>query len=164
MIAEADAKMATLTEENSSGQREQHMLQALLQDRFQAEDALGDEGGRRLQHGGWQSGSKLGKAERCRCQPRRRRSLSTIRCRPSSQKCAGQGCDYIAHGCSMDQLVGILTRAQFGRPVTDKTGLARQVRLCAEVQGALGSGPKRRRHGPNTANGQGVARGAWAEG
>ena len=38
------------------------------------------------------------------------------------QKNDGQGYDFIAHGCSMGQLVGMLT-AQFGRPVIDKTGL-----------------------------------------
>jgi uncharacterized protein (TIGR03435 family) len=38
------------------------------------------------------------------------------------QKNDGQGFDFIAHGCSMGQLVEMLT-AQFGRPVSDKTGL-----------------------------------------
>ena len=38
------------------------------------------------------------------------------------QKNDGQGFDFIAHRCPMGQLVEMLT-AQFGRPVSDKTGL-----------------------------------------
>lgn len=41
---------------------------------------------------------------------------------PRYQQNDGQGYDFIAHRCSMSQLVAMLT-AQFGRPVIDKTGL-----------------------------------------
>ena len=41
---------------------------------------------------------------------------------PLYQENDGQGYDFIAHGCPMGQLAGILT-GQFGRPVIDKTGL-----------------------------------------
>ena len=41
---------------------------------------------------------------------------------PLSQKCGGQGCEDIARGFSIDQLVEILT-GEFGRPVINKTGL-----------------------------------------
>jgi hypothetical protein len=46
--SEADAKMAALTREQQRSEQ-QHMLQALLGGTFQAKDALGDEGRRRLQ-------------------------------------------------------------------------------------------------------------------
>jgi uncharacterized protein (TIGR03435 family) len=53
---------------------------------------------------------------------------------PLSQKCDRQGCEDIARGYSINQLVEILT-ADFGRPVTDKTGLTRKYDFVLKYKG-----------------------------
>jgi uncharacterized protein (TIGR03435 family) len=53
---------------------------------------------------------------------------------PIYQKNDGEGYDFIAHGCSMDQLVGILA-AQFGRPVLNKTGLTGKYDFVLKYKG-----------------------------
>jgi uncharacterized protein (TIGR03435 family) len=46
----------------------------------------------------------------------------------------GQGYDFVAHGCSMNQLVAMLT-GQFGRPVSDKTGLTGKYDFVLKYKG-----------------------------
>jgi uncharacterized protein (TIGR03435 family) len=119
--AEADAKMAALTNEQRSAEQ-QHMLQALLEDRFNLrthwETREGDvyhmvvaKGGPKLSS----EGSMPPSAD----------ELKMFGDHPVLslyQKNDGQGYDFIGHGCSMDQLTEILA-GQFGHPVIDKTGL-----------------------------------------
>lgn len=56
----------------------------------------------------------------------------------------GQGYDFIAHGCPMDQLVEILM-GQFGRPVIDKTGLTGEYDFVLKYKGQRDIAPLRMR-------------------
>jgi uncharacterized protein (TIGR03435 family) len=53
---------------------------------------------------------------------------------PLYQENDGQGFDFIAHGCSMDQLVQNLA-GQFGRPVIDKTELTGKYDFVLKYKG-----------------------------
>jgi len=119
--SEADAKMAALTKEQQSAEQ-QHMLQVLLEERFKLkmhwETKEGDVYNLVVAKGG----PKLG-AEGS--MPPSAAELKIFGDRPVPalhQQNDEQGYDFIAHGCSMGQLVEMLS-GQFGRPVTDNTGL-----------------------------------------
>ena len=132
--SEANAKMAALTEEQQSAEQ-QHMLQALLKERFKLkthwETKEGDvynlvvaKGGPKLHV----EGSMPASADELKIFGEDR-PVPALR-----QKNDGQGYDFIAHGCSMDQWVGMLT-AQFGRPVMDKTGLTGKYDFILKYRG-----------------------------
>ncbi len=132
--SEANAKMAALTEEQQSAEQ-QHMLQALLEERFKLkthwETKEGDvynlvvaKGGPKLHV----EGSMPASADELKIFGEDR-PVPALR-----QKNDGQGYDFIAHGCSMDQWVGMLT-AQFGRPVMDKTGLTGKYDFILKYRG-----------------------------
>ncbi|MFZ0396393.1 MAG: TIGR03435 family protein [Terracidiphilus sp.] len=119
--SDADAKMATLTSEQQRAEQ-RHMLQALLEDRFKLkthwETKEGDvyhlvvaKGGPKLSA----KGSTPPSAEELKY-------LGDRPIPPLYQRNDGQGYDFVAHGCSLGQLVKILS-GQFGRPVIDETGL-----------------------------------------
>ena len=119
--SEADAKIASLTKEQQWVEQ-QHMLQALLEERFKLKTHWETKEGDIYNLVVAKGGPKLG-AEGS--MPPSADELKIFGDRPVpalGQKNDGQGYDFIAHGCSMGQLVGMLT-AQFGRPVIDKTGL-----------------------------------------
>lgn len=119
--SEADAKMAALTKEQQWAEQ-QHMLQVLLEERFKLKRHWETKEGDVYNLVVAKGGPKLG-AEGS--MPPSADELKIFGDRPVpalGQKNDGQGYDFIAHGCSMGQLVGMLT-AQFGRPVIDKTGL-----------------------------------------
>jgi uncharacterized protein (TIGR03435 family) len=118
---EADAKMAALTEQQQWAEQ-QHMLQALLEERFELKTHWETKEGDVYNLAVAKGGPKLG-AEGS--MPPSADELKFFGDRPVpalGQKNDGHGYDYIAHGCSMGELVGMLT-GQFGRPVIDKTGL-----------------------------------------
>ena len=118
---EADAKMAALTKEEQVAEQ-QHMLQALLEERFQLKVHWKTKEGDVYNLVVAKGGSKLG-AEGS--MPPSADELKVFEGRPVSplyQKNDGQGYDFIAHGCPMGQWARMLT-AMFGRPVIDKTGL-----------------------------------------
>jgi uncharacterized protein (TIGR03435 family) len=131
--SEADAKMAALTKEQQLAEQ-QHMLQALLQERFKLkthpETKEGDvynlvvaKGGPKLSA----EGSMPPSADDVK--------MFGDRPVPSLfQKNDGQGYDFIAHGCTMDQLAAMLT-GQFGRPVSDKTGLTGKYDFALKYKG-----------------------------
>jgi uncharacterized protein (TIGR03435 family) len=119
--SEADAKMAALTKEQQRAEQE-HMLQVLMEERFKLKTHWETKEGDTYNLVVAKGGPKLGVAG---SMPPSADELNIFGDHPVPaihQKCDGQGCDFIAHGCSMSQLVGTLT-GQFGRPVTDKTGL-----------------------------------------
>ena len=119
--SEADAKMAALTPEQQLAEQ-QHMLQALLEERFKLKTHWETKESDVYNLTVAKGGSKLG-AEGS--MPPSADELKRFGDRPVPalyQKNDGQGYDFIAHTCSMSQLVKMLT-SQFGRPVTDKTGL-----------------------------------------
>jgi uncharacterized protein (TIGR03435 family) len=118
--SEADAKLAALTGEQQRAEQ-QHMLQALLGDRFKLkahwETRKGDIYNLVVAKGG----PKLG-------------AQGSMPLSADEQKCDGQGCDYIAHGFSISGLAGVLT-SQFGRPVIDKTGLTGKYDFVLKYKG-----------------------------
>jgi uncharacterized protein (TIGR03435 family) len=119
--SEADAKMATLTKEQQWAEQ-QHMLQALLEERFKLKTHWETKEGDVYNLVVAKGGPKL-RAEGS--MPPSADESKNFGDRPVPalyQKNDGQGYDFIAHGCSMGGLVGTLT-SQFGRPVMDKTGL-----------------------------------------
>jgi uncharacterized protein (TIGR03435 family) len=119
--SEADAKMAALPAEEQK-MEQQHMLQALLEDRFKLkthwEMKEGDTYNLVVAKGGPKlgaEGSALPSAD----------ELKTFGDRPVPvlhQVGYGGNPAWIAHGCSIDQWAKLLT-SMFGRPVVDKTGL-----------------------------------------
>jgi uncharacterized protein (TIGR03435 family) len=119
--AEADAKMAALTQEQQLAEQ-RHMLQALLEERFKLKTHWETKEGDVYHLVVADGGPKLG-AEGS--MPLSTDELKSFGDRPVPalyQKNDGEGFDFIAHRCSMGQWVEMLT-AQFGRPVSDKTGL-----------------------------------------
>jgi uncharacterized protein (TIGR03435 family) len=119
--SEADAKMAALTREQQRSEQ-QHMLQALLEERFKLKTHWETKEGDVYNLVVAKGGPKLG-AEGSMPTSADELKIFGDRSVPAlRQKNDGQGYDFIAHGCSMGQWVGMLT-AQFGRPVIDKTGL-----------------------------------------
>src|ERR1700728_1334850 len=119
--SEADAKMAALTKEQQLAEQ-QHMLQALLEERFKlkthGETKEGDVYNLVVAKGG----PKLGPDGSMPPSTDESRVFGDRPVPPLYQKNDGEGYDFIAHRCSMSQSVGTLT-SQFGRPVIDKTGL-----------------------------------------
>ncbi len=119
--SEADAKMATLTKEQQWAEQ-QHMFQALLQERFKLTTHWETKEGDVYTLVVAKGGSKLGAAG---SMPPSADELRIFGERPVPtlrQQNDGEGFEFIAHGCSMSEWVETLTQ-QFGRPVIDKTGL-----------------------------------------
>jgi uncharacterized protein (TIGR03435 family) len=119
--SDADAKMAALNNEQQRAEQ-QHMLQALLQERFKLKTHWETKEGDVYNLVVAKAGPKLG-AEGS--MPPSAGELKMFGDHPVPalyQKNDGHGYDLIAHVCSMGQLVAMLT-GLFGRPVTDKTGL-----------------------------------------
>jgi uncharacterized protein (TIGR03435 family) len=131
--SEADARLAALTREQQRAEQ-QHMLQVLLQDRFKLKTHWETREGDVYNLVVTKGGPKLGAEGSIPLAAEEKKEFGDHPVPPLSQKCAGQGCDYIAHGCSMAQLVGILT-VQFGRPVTDKTGLGGKYDFVLKYKG-----------------------------
>jgi len=128
----ADAKMATMTKEQQLAEQ-QHMLRALLEERFKLKTHLETKEGDVYNLVVSKRGPKLG-AEGS--MPTSAEELKTFGDHPVPlyQKNDGQGYDFIAHGCSMDQLVQFLS-ALFGKPVTDKTELTGKYDFVLKYKG-----------------------------
>ncbi|SFS22006.1 soil-associated protein, TIGR03435 family [Granulicella pectinivorans] len=128
----ADAKIAALNKEQEHAEQ-QHMLQALLEERFQLkthwETKEGDVYNLVLAKGKPKLLAGL--------IPPSKDEVTSFGDRPIPslyQKNDGQGYDFIAHRCSMADLVGMLT-GQFGRPVVDKTGLTDKYDFVIKYKG-----------------------------
>ena len=131
--SEADAKLAALTKEQQQAEQ-QHMLQALLEDRFKLKTHWETREGDTYNLVVSKGGPKLG-AEGS--MPPSADELKMFGDHPVPalhQKNDGQGYDYIGHSCSMSQLVRMLT-AQFGRPVIDNTGLTGKYDFVLKYKG-----------------------------
>ena len=131
--SEADAKIATLTKEQQLAEQ-QHMLQALLTDRFKLkthwESKEGDVYNLRVAKGGPKFGTEGS-------MPPSADELKTFGDRPIPplhQKKDGEGYDLIAHAYTMNEWAGILT-GQFGRTVIDKTGLTGKYDFVLKYKG-----------------------------
>jgi uncharacterized protein (TIGR03435 family) len=119
--SEADVKIAALTKVQQLAEQ-QHMLQTLLEERFKLKTHWETKEGTVYNLVVAKGRPKLGAEGSI---PPSADELKIFGDNPAPalvQKNDGQGYDFVAHGCSMGELVGMLS-AQFGRPVIDKTGL-----------------------------------------
>ena len=131
--SEADAKMAALTQEQQWAEQ-QHMLQALLEERFKLKTHWETKEGDVYHLVVAKGGPKLGAEGSMPPSADELKNFGDRPVPPLYQKNDGQGYDFIAHGCSMGQLVGTLT-GQFGRPVIDKTGLTGKYDFVLKYKG-----------------------------
>jgi uncharacterized protein (TIGR03435 family) len=130
---EADTKIAGLNKEQELAEQE-HMLQALLEERFQLKTHWETKDGDVYNLVLVKGKSKLGAEGLI---PPSTDELKRFGDRPIPtlyQKNDGQGYDFIAHGCSMVDL-GRMLKAQFGRPVIDKTGLTGKYDFVLKYKG-----------------------------
>jgi uncharacterized protein (TIGR03435 family) len=128
--SEADAKMAKLNGEQQWAEQ-QHMIQALLADRFKLKTHWETKEGDVYILVVAKGGPKLGAAGSI---PQSTDDLKMYGDSPLYEKNDGQGYDFVAHGCDMVGFVRLL-KAQFGRPVIDKTGLTGKYDFVVKFKG-----------------------------
>jgi uncharacterized protein (TIGR03435 family) len=131
--SDADAKMAALTKEQQLAEQ-RHMLQALLEDRFKLKAHWETKEGDIYNMVVAKGGPKLGAEGSMPPSAQELKNFGDHPVLPLYQRNDGRGYDFIAHGCSMEQVVGMLS-AQFGRPVIDKTGLAGKYDFVLKYKG-----------------------------
>ena len=131
--SEADAKMAKLTNEQQSAEQ-QHMLQALLENRFKLKTHRETKEGDVYNLVVSRRGPKLGTEGSMPPSAEELKIFGDSPVPAIQQKDDGQGYDFIAHGSSMGQLVQILW-GQFGRPVIDKTELTGKYDFVLKYKG-----------------------------
>lgn len=119
--SEADARLAALTQDQQLAEQ-RHMLQALLEERFKLKTHWETKEGDVYNLVVAKGGPKLGAGGSLPPSADELKRFGDRPVPPLYQRNDGQGYDFIAHGCSMGQWVEMLT-SQFGRPVSDKTGL-----------------------------------------
>jgi uncharacterized protein (TIGR03435 family) len=130
---DSDAKLVALTGKQRDAEQ-QHMMQALLADRFKLKTHWETRQGDIYNLVVAKGGPKLGAAG---SMPPSAEDLKNFGDHPLPslfQKNDGQGYDFIAHGCSMGELVGMLT-GQFGRPAIDNTGLTGKYDFVLKYKG-----------------------------
>jgi uncharacterized protein (TIGR03435 family) len=118
---DADAKMAALPVDEQR-MEQQHMLQALLADRFKLKTHWETKEGDVYNLVVAKGGPKLGAEGSTSPSAEELKNFGDRPVLPLYQKNDGRGYDFIGHACPMSYLVGMLT-GQFGRPVVDKTEL-----------------------------------------
>ena len=131
--SEADAKMAALPAEEQR-MEQQHMFQTLLAERFKLKTHWETKEGDVYNLVVAKGGPKLG-AEGS--MPPSADELKIFGARPIPvlrQKGDGRDASFVAYKCSMGNWVEMLT-AQFGRPVTDKTGLTAKYDFVLKYKG-----------------------------
>jgi uncharacterized protein (TIGR03435 family) len=132
--SDADAKLAALTNRQQDAE-EQHMLQALLEDRFKLKTHWETREGDTYNLVVAKGGPKLGAQGSIPPSAEEKKRFGDHPVPALDQRgCDQQGCTYFAHGCSMGQLVSMLT-VQFGRPVIDKTGLTGRFDFVLKANG-----------------------------
>ncbi len=116
----ADERMAGLSKAQEKLEQE-HMLQTLLADRFKLKVHWETREGLAYDLLRSKDGSKMQEARPPSAEERKEWGDHPI---PPLYQRGGSnvGFDYVAHGCSMDDIVQMLA-AQFGHPVVDRTGL-----------------------------------------
>ena len=131
--SEANAKIAALPEEQQWAEQ-QHMLQALLEDRFHLKTHWETKPSDIYNLVVAKGGPKLGAGGSMPPSAEQTKAFGDQPLPPLSQENDGQGYDFTAHSCSMDDLVAVLA-VQFGRPVIDKTGLAGKYDFLLKYKG-----------------------------
>ena len=138
--SEADAKLAALTKEQQWAEQ-QHMLQALLAERFQLKTHWETKEGDVFHLVVAKGGQKMGAAG---SMPPSAEEVKIFGDRPIPvlrQKNVGQGYGFFANDCSMDNLASMLT-SQLGRPVADMTGLTGKYDFVLKYKGRFDSDRK----------------------
>jgi uncharacterized protein (TIGR03435 family) len=130
---EADAKMSALSSEQQTAEQE-HMLQKLLEDRFKLTThwETRDSDIYKLVTG--KGGPKLGAEGSIPPSADELKDFGDHPIPTIHQVNDGRGYDFIAHGCSMSELVRILT-GTFGKPVNDETGLTGKYDFVLKYRG-----------------------------
>ena len=131
--SEENAKIAALTEEQQSAEQ-QHMLQTLLEDRFNLKTHWETKEADVYHLVVAKGGPKLSAQGLMPLSADELKNFGDHPAPPLYQKNDGHGYDFIAHGCSMDQLVDMLM-SQFGRPVIDKTKLTGKYDFVLKYKG-----------------------------
>ena len=131
--SESDAKLAALSAERQWAEQ-QHMLQTLLEDRFKLKTHWETKEGDIYNLVVAKGGPKLGASGSMPSSADEKKIFGDSPVPTIVQKNDGRGYDIIAHGCSMMELVSILT-SQFGRPVLDKTGLTDKYDFVLKYRG-----------------------------
>ena len=131
--SEADARIAALTQEQQLAEQ-RHMLQALLAERFKLKTHWGTKEGDVYHLVVAKGGPKLGGEGSMPLSTDELKRFGDRPVPPLYQKNDGQGFDFLAHGCSMSQLAETLT-SQFGRPVSDETGLTGKYDFVLKYKG-----------------------------
>ena len=119
--ADADAKMAAL-QTDEQRMEQQHMFQALLEDRFKLKTHWETKEGDVYDLVVAKSGQKLGAAGSMPPSAYELKNFGDSPVRQLYQRNDGRALDWIGHACPIEYLVSVLT-GNFGRPVIDKTGL-----------------------------------------
>jgi uncharacterized protein (TIGR03435 family) len=131
--SDEDAKLAKLTRDQQWAEQ-QHMMRVLLEERFKLKAHWETKEGDTYNLVVTKGGPKLGAAGSMPLSGEDVKEFGDHPLPALFQKNDGQGYDFIAHGCSMDQLVQMMT-AMFGRPVIDKTGLAGKYDFVLKYKG-----------------------------
>jgi len=132
--SEADAKLAALTNRQRDAE-EQHMLQALLDDRFKLKTHWETREGDTYNLVVAKGGPKMGAEGSIPPSAEEKKKYGDHPVPALDQLgCDQHGCIYFAHGCSIKWLVDSLT-GQFGRPVFDKTGLTAKYDFVLKYNG-----------------------------
>jgi hypothetical protein len=113
---------------------QRHMLQSLLEERFQLKTHWETKEGDVYRLVVSKGGSKLGAAGSLPLSADERKGFGDRPVPALYQKNDGAGFDFLAHGCSMGQLVEVLA-GQFGRPVSDETGLTGKYDFVLKYKG-----------------------------
>jgi len=118
----ADERLAKLNEKQEKLEQE-HMLQALLADRFKLKVHWETREGETYNLVVSKKGPKMTAAKNEPPSAKELKAWGDEPIPPLYQKgSSGVGFDFIAHGCSIDDIAQMLA-SQFGHPVSDKTGL-----------------------------------------
>lgn len=130
---EENAKMATLKSDQQLAEQ-RHMVQVLLEERFNLKTHWVTKKGDVYNLVVAKGASKLHTEGSIPPSADELKNFGGHSLPPIYEKNDGRGYDFIAHGCSMAQLVTTLA-AQFGRPVIDKTGLTGKYDFVLKYKG-----------------------------
>jgi uncharacterized protein (TIGR03435 family) len=142
----ADERLAHLSPAQQTIEQ-RHMLQALLADRFKLKVHWETRQGLAYNLVVAKNGLKMGAAKGEPPTPEERKMWGEHPVPELYQEGDGRaGYDYIAHGCSINDIVAQLA-GQFGHPVVDKTGLTGKYDFTLHCHGrGRGFEPRRPRH------------------
>lgn len=131
--ADADAKLAALPADEQWAEQK-HMFQALLADRFKLKTHWEPKESDTYDLVVAKGGPKLGAEGSMPPSAEELKNFGDHPALPLYQKNDGTGYDFIGHACPMSDLVATLT-VQFGRQVTNKTGLTGKYDFVLKYKG-----------------------------